>query len=108
MIMATGTIKKIGEAIKMVEFGWVASPSYSAGAQILAQLSPSNSVNSQDVPIGYTFKCWLTVYSVGWVGAPYFSTPKDLVTSCWTPTAKPGTNGASIRALALYVRNDLA
>ena len=93
--------------IKTVLFGWVCSPAFSAGSRLIADASPSNSINPSDVPSGYTFVCWVQLTSVGWVGAPYMSSPNSVTSNIWSPTQKPATSGTSITGLALYIRSDL-
>lgn len=97
----------LDEPIKIVEFGWVASVGYSAGAKVIALASPTNA-STGTAPSGYTFKAWLAMISVSWIGAPYAETPHYEATNIWTPTQKPSTSGVSIKGYALYVRNDLA
>lgn len=105
--MAISTIKKDKSILKTVSFGWVCSPAFSAGSRLIADASPSNSINPSDVPSGYTFVCWVQLASVGWVGAPYMSSPHSVVSTIWTPTQKTSTSGTSITGLALYIRSDL-
>lgn len=93
--------------IKVVQYGWVASPALNAGARILQNASPANSTSPSSEPSGYTFLCWLEFASTGWVGAPYGANPASRVTDIWSPTAKGGTTGVSIYGMALYIRSDL-
>ena len=88
--------------IKVVYFFWTMSPSASAGSRLLQNASPSNSSTPSAEPAGYTFVCWIDIWSNGWVGAPYASSPANRTTDIWTATAKSTTSGASIGGLALY------
>lgn len=93
--------------IKVVQYGWVASPSFSAGSRLLQDASPANSTSPNSEPSGYTFLCWMQFASNGWVGAPYAAAPTSSVTDIWSPTAKSTTSGTSIYGVALYIRDDL-
>lgn len=87
------------EPYKIVKAQWTNSPSYNAGAKLQDVTAPTVD--------GYTFVCWLSVVSNGWVGAPYISAPDLQNTAIWSPTAKPGTSGISLVAYLLYIKNEL-
>lgn len=104
----TKVLANMKSPIKVVRYGWVSSPSATAGSRLIQSASPSNSQNPSDKPSGYTFKAWLMFTTSGWVGYVYPALPTTETTDIWTTSAKGSTTGVSIYGAALYIRNDLA
>lgn len=52
---------------------------------------------------GYEFICWISVFSNGWVGSPYASSPTSKTTPIWSP---PYDQQGRLRAdcVALYYK----
>ena len=97
------------QPIKVVQYGWVASPALSERTRVIPGANPANSFNPSDEPSSseYTFVAWITFTTNGWCGAVYPATPMSRTSDLWTATAKAATTGVSIYGTALYVRNDL-
>lgn len=91
--------------IKIVNFGWQFSGAFSAGNKI-GTISPSNSLNPESVPSGYTFVCWINLVSQGWVGGVYAAAPYMQQSDIYTTSAKGTTTGRSLNGLALYIKSE--
>lgn len=52
---------------------------------------------------GYTFLCWLSSATSGWVSATYISTPMSASSSIWSATTN-GSGTGTVIAYALYVK----
>lgn len=52
---------------------------------------------------GYTFLCWLSSATSGWVSATYISEPMNANSNIWSTTTN-GTGTGTVIAYALYVK----
>ena len=57
---------------------------------------------------GYKFVCWLCAITVGWVGNAYVQDPLAKSTRSWFVTNRYGESARTMRAFALYIREQFS
>ena len=101
------TLASLKSPIKVVDYGWIVSPTLSANTRI-GEFSPLNNSEGKTEPAGYTFVAWVNCASVGWVGTLYPVSLTNRATIVYTPSGKSTiTTGVSLRMTALYIRSEL-
>ena len=69
----------------------------------IGRTAGSNVYISAPTVSGYTFLCWLSSATSGWVSATYISDPLNANTSIWSATTN-GTGTGTVVAYALYTK----
>lgn len=72
----------------------------------ITRANASGSTISAPTVTGYTFLCWLSAVSTGWIGNIYIESPTQATSNIWS--ANYGYNdpdSGNVTAFALYVKN---
>lgn len=109
-----GTIGSMFAVHGALHFEQVGINANTATSQIKNPAADKYTVNypiqAPEVP-GYTFKIWVNSATNGFIGPNYVASPLSASASIWlyqADVASIRSNGTSVTAVALYVKNELA